>query len=308
MSEEKRFDYNKRITFRKTPFILIMLISFLMVGVSELVKPTFKWETFITASYWYNVILANFSYILMAIGSCLMHADTLVSKDVSGEITKLSETLVDISPELQSNSVDRFLYEINNERKSKAWKTKINRKLLRLEKHAKAKNTRMFIEYVDTRNERLLKCRYVKRKIKLLEKLDELFIDENLDYLHVKYIKITRKLLTNGNFGNGDVDIPNKASVIMINGILPKFLISASFTTFMVSFGIDVATLSWVMVLPILIKSVSLLMNFVYGRNFAPQYVKETTIDNLYTRIRWVKRFTEWKKLDNTKDAEYIPF
>lgn len=307
MSEEKRFDYNKRITFRKTPFILIMLISFLMVGVSELVKPAFKWETFITASYWYNVILANFSYILMATGSCLMHADTLVSKDVSGEITKLSETIVDISPELQSNSVDRFLYKLNNERKTKAWKTKINRKLLTLENHAKEKNTRMYMKYLDTRDNTLLKSRYVRHKMCLLSKLEEAFIIENLDYLHVKYIKITRKLLTNGSFGNGDVDIPNKASVIMINGILPKFLISASFTTFIVSFEIDVATLSWVTILPILIKSVSLLMNFVYGRDFAPQYVKETTIDNLYTRIHWVKRFIEWKKLDNTKDAD-IPF
>lgn len=303
-SKKKTFTFDeikkRRVTFRKMPFIVIMLVSFIMVGLSELVKPEFSWEVFTSSTYWYNVVLSNFSYILMAISATLMFSDEIITKDETGEIGKISGTLMDISPDLQKSDVDIFLYEVNHARKRKAWENKIQRKLYKLERKVNEANTNNYVKYIETHDKKYL-TKYVKQKEQLLFYMSEEFIADKLDCLQVKYTKITRKLITNGNFGNHEEDVPNKPAVVMVNGILPKFLLTFSFTTFLLSFGLDFTTLSWLSILPILIKVISLVMNFVYGRDFAPQYVKDTTIDGLYIRIRWVTKYTEWKKAQNPK-------
>ena len=39
-----------------------------------------------------------------------------------------------------------------------------------------------------------------------------------------------------------------------------------------------------------------LVVSYIYGIRFAEEYVKITVVDKLYLRIRWLKRFIEWKK------------
>jgi len=281
--------------FHKTPFFIMFLITFLLTGITELVRTDFNFAVFKSAQYWFNIVLNNCSYLMIAISACLMRADDIITKDETGEITTLTNTLNEISPSLQNTDVDNFIYQTNLERKKKSWLIKIQKRLLKLEMKAKEKDTNDFETYKKTKDKKY-HTNYVKKKEKLLIYLSEEYIEKNIEYLDVRYKKITRKLIANGSLFSKDDDLPNKKSVVMMNGILPKFLFSTSIVTFLLCFSFDFTTFSWVGFIFIAMKTIGLIFNFVYGKDFSPTYVKETTIDMLYIRLHWITLYNEWKK------------
>ena len=76
---------------------------------------------------------------------------------------------------------------------------------------------------------------------------------------------------------------------------MPRWLFSFSITNLLLSFAIDIAQLSWLAILPITIKIISLLSNYVYGVSFAPKYVEQVPLDELYVKISWLTKFYNWK-------------
>lgn len=296
--KEERYKFQKRAInsfFHKVPFLIMFLLTFLLTGVTELIKTNFNPAIFKSAEYWFNIILNNASYILIAISSCLMASDTIISRDVTGELSTLTTNLNEMSPSLQNTDVDKFLYETNHARKRTAWLIKIQTKLLKLEMKANEKNTNDYENYKIT-SEEIYKTKYVKKKIKLLSYLSDAYIEKNIDCLPVKYTKITRKLITNGSSFGKDDDLPNKKSIVMVNGILPKFIFTTAVITILLSFSFDFKSFNWSGLIFVGVKVIGLIANYIYGRDFAPTYVNETTVDMLYIRLHWITLYNEWKK------------
>ena len=90
--------------------------------------------------------------------------------------------------------------------------------------------------------------------------------------------------------------MPNKGSKVLIDGLLPRILLSFGLTTTLLTFSLDIQLLSWLAVIPIVIKVIGLITNFIYGYTFAPTYVEQVYLDELYVKIRWLTLFNDWKK------------
>lgn len=308
-----------RIAFKNLPYFLIMFISLLLVGLTEFIKANFDWKVFFSSNYLFNVLLLNGAGFLMATSATLMTADRIIAKDETGEITTATVALSEMAIPLSDQRVDIFLKEINLRRKRRLWIEKQNMKLVKLDKRASLKATIQYGEYVDFEranddlsiNEKLKRfkkgCknhkvyRYVYKRAIITEHLKDEWLDEHIEYLHVRHKKITRMLLTTGVQYSANDDLPNKSASVLMQGLLPKFILTISITSILLSFSLDLVRLKWISALTIMIKILSCIANFIYGRNFAPQYVRGTTLDSLHKRIRWIKEYNEWKKLNDEK-------
>lgn len=307
-----------RIAFKNLPYFLIMFISLLLVGLTEFIKANFDWRVFFSSNYLFNVLLLNGAGFLMATSATLMTADKIIAKDETGEITTATIALSEMAIPLSDQKVDIFLKEVNLRRKKKAWIEKQNAKIIKLDRKASLKATIQYADYVAFEqanselsiNEKLKRfkkgCkgkvyRYTHKRAIMTEHLKDEWIDEHIEFLKVKNKKITRMLLTTGVQYSSNDDLPNKSASVLLQGLLPKFILTISITSILLSFSLDLVRLKWISILTIMIKILSCIANFVYGRNFAPQYVRGTTLDGLHKRIRWIKEYNEWKKINEQK-------
>lgn len=291
-----------KVTFKRLPYILLLICSLLMIGLTELIKPDFKWETFLSSQYWFNVIFTNLSYFLATISATLYQSDKIVRRDEDGEIKTATKTLVEVAPELHDNSVDVFLYETNRNFKKEKYAEKIRHKLFKLDQRMTRKQLRIYNEYLscpDSEEKDTIydNYKFIRKKVTYEEMVTEKWLEEHIDFVKMNCKQLKRRLLTVGSSSQMQEDIPTADAKILIGGILPKSLLSISCVTLFLTFGIKPQDeLTWVIVIPIVFKFIMLVVNYIYGIRFAEEYVKITVVDKLYLRIRWLKRFIEWKK------------
>lgn len=315
-----------RITFKNLPYLIIIAFTVILTGLTELIKPDFTWEVFTTSSYWFNVVLVSASGLLMAIASTLRRSNIIMLEDADNKFSECNKALAKISPNIQDSSLDKFLYETNKKRKQDTYRRKIERKLYKLEQKAKAQDISTYVEFskkhvfdkkptdFETEEEYFTQyClfmrmslkgqnKFVRKKVGYLLEVHPLNLTYNIDKINIKYRKITHKLITVGSQGNVNDDLPNSSLKVLTNGLLPRSLFTFSVSTMMLSFSFDIAKLSWLCLVPILVKLLSLTSNFVYGYQFAPSYVEQVPLDALYVKIRWLTLFNEWKT--KNKDPE----
>lgn len=321
-SIESKIKSGAKITFQNLPFILLILLTFVLIGLTEFIKPDFKWSVFLTSNYWFNTVLVSASGFLMAISSAISKANSIRIKDVDGKFLEANKVLAILTPKIQDSTLDEFIYEANKKRKKEAYKSKLMREYYKIEGKLNTQEEIEFIEFNTQNNkyEKEIREQYesdteyyrqyyahtlknlkghskrVQKKVMLLLKMNDLYIDDNIDKIKIKYDKITHKLISVGTKGNVDDGLPNKPFKVLVDGLLPRILLSLAFTTTLLTFTFDIQVLSWLAIIPILIKLISLISNFVYGYVFAPTYVEQVYLDELYVKIRWLTLFNEWKK------------
>jgi hypothetical protein len=301
-----------RLAFRSIPYIIIIFISMILVGLTEFIKADFDPRVFLSSNYLYNVLLLNGAGFLIALSATLSASDRIIQRDETGEIAKTTQALSEMAISLSDKRVDIFLKEVNESRKKIAWKEKISKKIVQLDRNARLEQTIQYAEYCDFENQnptmsmsdkiKAFKKKqphiysYTFKRIKLTEHCKDEWIDPRIAYLKVRCKKITRMLLTTGVQFSVDDDIPNKPSMVLLKGLLPKFILTVSLTSIIMSFGLDFIQLKLLSAITITVKLMACIANYIYGRDFAPQYVRATTLDSLQKRIRWVKEYNEWKK------------
>ena len=319
---EEKVKTGAKITFQNLPFIFIIILTFILTGLTELIKPGFNWQVFLTSNYWFNTVLVAVSGFLISIASAVSRANTLRFKDVDGKFSEANKALATITPKIQDSTLDTFISEMNRKRKIQAFKEKLTEEFHKIEKSLSTNEEIEYIEFNAKNNllEEELKAKYedeneyfnqfymhtlknlkghskkVQKKVICLLKMNDLYIENNIDKLKVKYTRITHKLISVGTKGNVDDGMPNKGSKVLIDGLLPRILLSFSITTTLLTFAFDIERLSWLAIIPILIKVISLIGNFIYGFTFAPTYVEQVYLDEIYVKIRWLTLFNEWKK------------
>ncbi len=317
-----------RITFRNLPFIIIIILTFILVGLTELIKSGFNWEVFTTSNYWFNIVLVSASGFLIAIASTIMKANSIRDKDKEGKFKEANNAIAKVTPNIQNTDIDDFLEEVNRGRKTKAYKQQLEKKLSRIEKMMTTNHEIEYVEFKSKNNllEKEMRQNYetdeeyfeqyyihtlkavkgcssiVQKKVLCILKLNALYIDLNIDKLVVKYTRITRKFINVGTTSNVDDGLPNKASLVLVNGLLPRILLTLSITTTLLTFTLDIQELSWLSIFPILVKCLSLLTNFINGYIFAPVYVEQVYLDLLYVKIYWLTLFNDWSKKRGLKN------
>lgn len=309
----KFFNKTKIISFSRLPYYLLGFLSTLLVGLTEIVQPNFDWSYFLTADYWYNVFLLNVANILISLAALFKKSEDLILEDKDGIIAKNNKALNDIAPEIQDKKVDIFIEETNRKIKKNVFIGRIKQKLFKLDNNVSVKNHNKYITYLKTNvveeKEKIAKNSYIRKRIKYEKYTDDEWLDNNIDGIKVKKCpKLTRSFLTIGINSTYSSDFPTPKGIVIFRGLMPKFFLTFAITIVFYTFGLDFAKLGWISIITLSYKLICLVLNWIYGAKFADQYVKETVIDVLYMRIRWLVRFKEWREekitLENLKEKE----
>ena len=327
MEVEKAAKQGLRITFLRLPYILLMLVTFLITGFAEFITQEFDWKVFISPGYWFNVVLVSVGGFCMAFASTLFFAQSIKEKDPDKKFKEANGKLALITPNIQDTDLDLFLEEANVKRKTEAYLLMMNKKIEKIDKKMKSKDILQYAKLVKKQKsfkkedinedgtivysemdyeeysvaslelltESWVTSELAKKKVEILLKMHPDFIEENLKYYNVKYKKITHKLISVGYQGKGDDDMPNSSMAVLTNALLPRSLFSIAVTTILLSFAFDFANLSWLAILPVLVKTGGLLSHFLYGKNFSETYVEQVDLYNVLVKIRWLTRYAEWK-------------
>lgn len=295
--------YLRRFRFKQIPYFALIVFSVLLVGISELLKPDFTFSTFKEAQFWYNIFITNTANFVMALAALFIASDKIIAEDKDEVIAKLTTTINEIAPNIQDKTVDQFITETNKEIKKDVYKIRQHNKLLRLEKkRSTLKNVKAYNDYhasqdIDLKDKITKKNKYVKKRLLLEQHIQEEWLNQNIDAIRVrKCPKLHRSFLTVGSNSSYTNDFPANKGVVIIRGLVPKFLIFISLTLIFFSFGLDIAKIGWLSLFTLTFRLMCLVFNYAYGQRFAETYVNETTIDTLYMRVRWLTRLRDWKK------------
>lgn len=304
--------YVRAFRFKQIPYVLLIFFSFILVGITEVLKPDFSFETFKQARFWWNLIITNLSNFLMALSALFITSDKIVAADKDDIIATNTKALNDIAPEIQDKKVDEFIRYTNREIKKDVYRTRIHNKLLRLEKRKSTfKNTKRYTDYLKLNDEqldekdKLLKTKYVKKRVYYEQQMNAEYLEKNIDAIRVRRCpKLNRSFLTVGSHSQYQTDFPIANGIVIMRGLLPKFLLWTSITIIFFMFGVDFARVGWRSLFTLTFRIVGLIWNYIYGSRYANTYVNETVIDVLYMRIRWLVRFREWRDSQKNKPQQ----
>lgn len=291
-----------RSFFSKLPYFLLIFISLLLVGLSEVIKPDFSFEVFKQASFWYNLLITHLSNFLIAIAALFITSDKIIAIDKNDVIATNTKALNEIAPEIQDKMVDQFIKYTNREIKKEIYIVRLHNKLLRLEKRKRRyKTIKKYADYCNEQDEekrsKLLKTRYVRKRIFYETRMQTDFLEKNIDAIKVRNCpKLSRSFLTVGSHSQYQSDFPTPNSIIVMRGLLPKFAFWISITILFFMFGVDFQKIGWLSIFTLSFRMIGLVLNYIFGSRYGETYVNESVIDVLYMRIRWLVRFKEWKE------------
>ena len=311
-----------KFLLRNFTYFILIIISLIFIGLLELMKAGFDLSIFKKADFWLNVItmsLASLLMICMALSIKLNRIETNLNEGTLGLQAKQLREVVNIGSANIANDIDRFIAETNLKRKKDAWKAKIKTEIFNLSNSFSMNDHIQYAQYEknpDYFNINQARGK-VKKRILLEEKLNEAYVNANILNLRVKYARITRQMIENGQLGYDDsLDNLSKSGVVFIKNVAPKFLLSISFTLFISSFYFDTKQINTInVIISFAYKLIILILNANFGRQFAKQFFNETTIHDLQLRKQWLTKYADWKKnkqksimMDNVlkSDLQYV--
>lgn len=147
---------------------------------------TLQWnlKKLLELAFWINILTYVVLLILIRFLSFNVFLDIARKKnnDLQVEIEKNKSLLA-----LKEEDFPKYIEDVQNRKvKIEFWKFKINKKLAKLEKKSKEKDRLLFNSDDPLR----FKNKYCIKKMELLEKISDNYIDENYEYLPIKYPKI----------------------------------------------------------------------------------------------------------------------
>lgn len=292
-----------KFLFRNFVYFVLILLSLIFIGLLELMKAGFNFSIFKQADFWLNIItmcLASLLMICMALSIKLNRIETNLNEGTPGLQAKQLREAVNIGSANINNDIDRFIAETNLKRKKEAWKAKIKTEIFNLSNtfsmndHIQYAQYEKSPEYFNINQARSK----VRKRILLEEKLNNTYIDNNILNLKVRYTRITRQMIENGQLGYDDsLDSLSKSGKIFVKNVAPKFLLSISFTLFISSFYFDTKQINTInVIISFAYKLIILIINANFGRQFAKQFFNETTIHDLQLRRQWLTKYSDWRE------------
>jgi hypothetical protein len=276
---------DKKITLKNLPIYLMMFSSLLLIGIADFATAGFELDRFKEASFWFSLfsgVLANF---MMLASTALTEIDRIETLDpaVKENANKLQSLVNDTVEE----DLDDFIKEENDRRKTKAWKTKTDKLILKLEK----KNIFRYWYYY------IFKKAYKKRLSLAKQELNNDYITEHLNSFKVKHYKMTKMELISGYKIFDDVEdriTYNKARIILEDNA-PTFLLTISLTLFVTSFAFEPKVFAIGLIINFIVKFMLLIWNAYKGFSYAKVFVEKVTVRNQLARIEVFKKYLCWK-------------
>ncbi len=273
-----------RITIKYIPFIFMYLISVGMVALVDLAYYNFSIERIKDESFWSPLITVAIANLIVF--SATLMIDVMHKKETDKRILKTHEEIDDFIVNKMDVDYSEFNDEDNRERKIRKWKIKVKRKLRKLENKKSSKRR--------------------DRKIKLYEKmLSDEYIKRYIDSIKIRYYRIKMSKIMCGHNTRSDEEHYQSGLNAIVQDVAPRFILSMSFPVFLASFLIEPKHLTLGAAMLIASKILSLIMNVINAKMYAPVYVEKVVLYNLRFSLKRIEKYLAWK-VNRKKAGDHI--
>lgn len=194
--------------YAKTQYIVLYIISLFLIGVTSLIDK----ESGINIAAlkqlpWYiDQALTSFAIITTIMATVTMIIDQF--KANNPEYKKLDDDIKQFADhEYIPTLFSKFMLYINPKRKQLQHEHNVKKSLFLLDKRVKDKDLEIWNNGTELEKS---KNRYCKKRKRLEERLDKLWIEKNLSNLGIRYDKVTSGLVLGGYYSNEDNESPNE--------------------------------------------------------------------------------------------------
>ena len=231
--------------------LVFAVVSLVPIGLLTLLDPNWDWSKYATWLFWVDYLtIQGVSWY----GRWWMFATRvryLALVDVS---YKKNETQIQefVDKDFEEPFIEQYAEEDNHDRKVRAWRRKIKKKLIRINNryhinnmasHFKATqngeiNAKMAFEVMsDKKLRRNIKKRLEAKINVLFEKLTTEWIDNNLDTIKIRYSKVSKTILVNGfnpsQTVNDEANYKTESAKVFLSSTMPMFIF-VSFIMFLI--------------------------------------------------------------------------
>jgi hypothetical protein len=209
------------------------------------------------------------------------------------EVKSKKKDLDDIVSKNVDTDFDDYLSVENRQRKINAWKTKISNKIAKLDE--RTKDTDREILWFGT-DEDKANNKYCKKRNNLLYKLSDEFINKNIAFLRVRYVKLRRYEVTHGckqKYDNYQLTTRRNWKIAKDN--LPKIMQSLALVLMISTFIFDYKQFSILLLISFAVKLGSLCLSIYNGITYGVSYIANTLLPDFQYRLNVIINYLNWK-------------
>lgn len=276
---------------RKISYGVILLLCLVMIGLAEFFVAGFDTDVFTRPSFWFTIIACGIANYIMLSYTAIEKIDNSLEKD---EVVKNKKKELEDNVSVHVDTdFDDYLSVENRQRKINAWKTKISNKIAKLDEKTKDIDREVLWFGTDEDKENNSYCR--ERKA-LLYKLSDEYINRNIAFLRVKYVKLRRYEVTHGckqKYDNYKLTTRRNLKIAIDN--LPKIMQSLAFILMISTFTFDYKEFSILVLISFVIKLGSLCINIYNGITYGTSYITNTLLPDFQYRLNVIINYLNWK-------------
>lgn len=276
---------------RKISYVLILLSCLLLIGLADFFVAGFNVEVLSQPSFWFSITVSGFSNYLMLVYTAVEKIDGSLVKDE--EVKNKKKDLDDIVSKNVDTDFDDYLSVENRQRKINAWKTKISNKIAKLDERTKDKNREILWFGTD---EDKANNKYCKKRNNLVYKLSDEFINKNIAFLRVKYVKLRRYEVTHGckqKYDNYQLTTRRNWKIAKDN--FPKIMQSLALVLMISTFIFDYKQFSVLLLISFAVKLGSLCLSIYNGITYGVSYITNTLLPDFQYRLNVIINYLNWK-------------
>jgi len=293
-------------------FLMIFIILFVF-GALDFAKLEFRYSAILTPSFWGTILTKTIAGVCsFNIGINMMEdAETKRDEILARAIRKYEILIAEKDRDFEYFVVNVF----NIEEKKKAYRSKISKKIYRLNRFSKARDRLLYNSTLDGAEERRNKNRYCIKRKELEELKSEEYINNNIQAINCSYSKVEasifeleidgaetfRGIKTKGNTSLGKAKYTSSMVISMVG-----------FSMFFTSFALQIdgqefeneMIAFWHYCLKIVEDVAMVLWQVIRGMSTARKIVSSELTMPYVGRTKVLTEYIYWKKSNGTMDDE----
>lgn len=292
---------------KKMTYIAIYVLGFILIGITSLVSSELGWKGFQDWSFYVDTGLTYAAIICIIIATILKIVDDFKAKDP--EYIEADKAIKDFATKSYIPSVfSKFCDHTNRKRKLKQYVHDVKRKIYELETKASEEDIAI---WVNGTKEEQQNNKYCAKRTLLEKQLTDDYIKKNIDTTKVNYDKVSASIVLGGyyekdsnRFVNEFITKHKTAKATKEN--LPRLLFGFAMTCLATSIVVSL-NFNTQMILPILVKCVTLTFQAFVTVRYANDWNQTVTLKDMRFRRGITQEYSNWVVQEYTRQqAEKI--
>lgn len=278
--------------------ILLLFVAFAMTGMFSWISAQFVEEPLRQSAFWFSILTSNLINLFSLMSAITYQFPS--EREKNPQVKEREEALLAFNVTTDPVLLEKFVIEVNYERKKLTYISEIDERIKKFIKKYKPKLADKKIWLTGTPEQKQDNDYCVKR-MELEELKSDKFIQENLLYMDIKYSEISAGMIVSQSMASS-----GKLSYIYRNSektgwwlgkTLPRYattlMLSIAWATFVITTDISIGPSFWV---SFATRLLGMLINVSTGVYLSVEYVRIFVLGDLDFRLSLARRYMIWAK------------